>query len=103
MFDRVCRLLESLGYLHGDDVTDAGRVLARIYSEADLVIAEALRDGLWDNLDAKELAAVVSALVYEARRDDDPSPRLPPGAVRAALDELARLWGTLQQAEHDAR
>ena len=103
MFDRVCDLLESLGYLDGDQVTDAGRVLARIYSEADLVIAEALRDGLWETLDAKELAAVVSTLVYEARRDDDPSPRLPPGGVRAALDELGRLWASLEQAEHDAR
>jgi ATP-dependent RNA helicase HelY len=103
MFDRVCDLLESLGYLDEDEVTDAGRVLARIYSEADLVIAEALRDGLWDGLDAKELAAVVSTLVYEARRDDDPSPRLPPGGVRAALEELGRLWGSLEQAEHDAR
>jgi len=54
MFDRVCDLLTSLGYLDGDEVTDAGRVLSRIYSESDLLIAEALRDGLWDELDAKE-------------------------------------------------
>jgi ATP-dependent RNA helicase HelY len=103
MFDRVCGVLESLGYLDGDEVTAAGRVLARIYSEADLLIAEALRDGMWDELDPQELAAVASSLVYEARRDDDPSPRLPPGAVRRTLDDLHRLWGTLQQTEHDAR
>jgi ATP-dependent RNA helicase HelY len=103
MFDRVCDVLTSLGYLDGDEVTAAGRVLSRIYSESDLLIAEALRDGLWDSLDAQELAAVVSTLVYEARRDDDPSPRLPPGGVRRALEELARLWVVLEQAEHDAR
>ena len=103
MFDRVCDVLTSLGYLDGDEVTAAGRVLSRIYSESDLLIAEALRDGLWDSLDAKELAAVVSTLVYEARRDDDPSPRLPPGGVRRALEELTRLWGALETAEHDAR
>ncbi|HET6910551.1 MAG TPA: DEAD/DEAH box helicase [Mycobacteriales bacterium] len=103
MFDRVCHLLESLGYLDGDDVTAAGKVLARIYSEADLVIAEALRDGRWDALDSKELAAVVSALVYEARRDDDPSPRLPPGGVRGALEDLAHLCDSLEAAERDAR
>jgi len=78
-------------------------VLSRIYSESDLLIAEALRGGLWDALDAKELAAVASTLVYEARRDDDPSPRLPPGGVRGAVDELTRLWASLEQAEHDAR
>ena len=43
-----------------------------------------------------------SALVYEARRDDDPSPRLPPGRVRGAIDDLTRLWASLEQAEHDA-
>jgi ATP-dependent RNA helicase HelY len=102
LFDRVCDVLTSLGYLDDDDVTPAGRVLSRIYSESDLLIAEALRAGLWDALDAKELAAVVSTLVYEARRDDDPSPRLPPGGVRSAVEQLNRLWAELEQAEHDA-
>jgi ATP-dependent RNA helicase HelY len=103
MFDRVCDVLESLGYVHGDDVTDAGRMLARIYSEDDLVIAEALRDGQWDSLTPAELAAVASALVYEARRDDAPPPRLPPGIVRSMLSSLTRLWATLRDAERDHR
>jgi ATP-dependent RNA helicase HelY len=77
-------------------------MLARIYSEDDLVIAEAIRAGLWDDLDAAELASVCSALVYEARRDDDPTPRLPSGRVRGSLGELSGLWATLKNAEHDA-
>ena len=103
MFDRVCDLLTSLGYLDGDQVTSAGQVLARVYSEADLVIAESLRAGAWDSLDVADLAAVVSSLVYESRRDDDPTPRLPPGATRSALDDLTRRWAALEQAENDAR
>jgi len=102
MFDRVCVVLDSLGYLDGDTVTPVGRMLARLYSEDDLVIAEALRAGTWDDLDAAELSAVCSALVYEARRDDDPSPRVPPGKVRAALADLQRLWASLRNAERDA-
>jgi ATP-dependent RNA helicase HelY len=102
MFDRVCGVLDGLGYLAGDTVTPAGRTLARIYSEADLVIAEALRTGMWEDLDPAELASVCSALVYEARRDDDPTPRLPSGRVRAALGELSRLWGSLKTTEHNA-
>ena len=102
MFDRVCGMLEGLGYLAGDTVTPAGRTLARIYSEADLVIAEALRDGMWDELDAPELASLCSALVYEARRDDDPTPRLPSGRVREALNSLSRLWASLKATERDA-
>jgi len=103
MFDRVCDLLTSLGYLDDDHVTPSGQVLARVYSEADLVIAESLRAGAWDALDVADLAAVVSCLVYESRRDDDPTPRLPPGATRSALDDLTRRWAALEQAEHDAR
>jgi ATP-dependent RNA helicase HelY len=101
-FDKVCAVLTSLGYLHGDTVTDAGRALSRIYSESDLVVAEALRAGHWDSLDAAELAAVVSTLVYESRRDDDPSPRIPPGRVRDALTVLSHLHESLQGAEVDA-
>jgi ATP-dependent RNA helicase HelY len=103
MFDRVCVLLDSLGYLDGDEVTPAGRMLARIYSEADLVIAQALRTGEWNALSPAELAAVCSSLVYEARRDEAPPPRMPPGAVRDAAAALHRLWVSLQAAEHDAR
>jgi len=103
MFDRVCDLLTSLGYLDGDDVTPAGQVLARVYSEADLVIAESLRASAWDTLAVADLAAVVSCLVYESRRDDEPTPRLPPGPTRSAFDELTRRWAALEQAEHDAR
>ncbi len=62
-FDRICALLEARGYLSGDGSTDAGRRLARIWSESDLVVAECVRAGVWDALEPAELAAVVSALV----------------------------------------
>ena len=52
----------------------------RIYNEMDLLTAESLRAGLWDDLDASALAAVLSTLVYESRRPDDAaSPRVPGG------------------------
>jgi ATP-dependent RNA helicase HelY len=99
MFDRVCDVLTGLGYLEGDRVTDAGRSLARLYSETDLVVAESLRSGAWDSLTPPELASVVSALVYEARRDDDPAPRLPSGAVRNALADLSWMRDRLHSEE----
>jgi ATP-dependent RNA helicase HelY len=101
-FDAVCTVLTSLGYLSGDEVTPAGRALSRLYGESDLLVAESLRDAAWDDLDAAELAAVVSAVVYESRRDDDPAPRLPPGRCRDALAALARRWDTLRAVETDA-
>jgi ATP-dependent RNA helicase HelY len=99
MFDRVCQVLTGLGYLEGDRVTDAGRSLARLYSDADLLVAESVRDGAWDELAPGELASVVSALVYEARRDDDPAPRLPSGRVREALADLTRRRDRLHGEE----
>jgi ATP-dependent RNA helicase HelY len=100
-FDKVCDVLERLRYLIDDEVTPAGRSLARLYSESDLVVAESLRTGAWDALDPAELASVVSSLVYEARRDDDPSPKLPPGRCRDALNDLSSLWAELHQVEAD--
>jgi ATP-dependent RNA helicase HelY len=103
-FDRVCDLLESLGYLHGDDVTQSGERLARLYTELDLVAAECLRDGLFDGLDAAELAACLSALVYESRQPDDAMPpRLPAGRTGEVLASMVRTWGRLDQLETDHR
>src|SRR4051812_1014709 len=101
VFDRVCDLLTERGYLAGDTVTLEGRRLKRIYTEADLLVAECLREGVWSGLDGPALAACASAVVYESRRDDGGlSPRLPPGAARGALEETVRLWSQLEDAEH---
>ncbi len=99
-FDRICALLTDLDYLHGDEVTDNGRRLARLYGELDLLASECLRDGVWEGLGPAELAACASALVYEARTADDAAPpKLPPGAAKDALAEMVRIWGRLDALE----
>jgi ATP-dependent RNA helicase HelY len=101
-FDRVCEVLEALDYLDGDTVTARGRTLMRIYNEMDLVTAESLRAGLWDDLDASQLAAVLSALVFESRRADDASaPRIPGGRVRDVLGRMTSLWADLDALERE--
>lgn len=103
-FDRVCDVLTALDYLDGDTITDRGQPLMRIYSELDLVAAECIRVGLWDELDPSGLAAVLSVLVFEARRADDASsPRLPGGQVRDVIGQMVTLWGTLDALERDHR
>ena len=102
-FDRVVALLESLGYVRGDAVTDEGRRLAQVYNESDLLVVECLRSGLWDGLNHAELAACVSLLVYESRGQADHAPRIPGGAVRDTLAEMVRLWSRLKAAEEDQR
>ncbi|MDT4946626.1 MAG: ATP-dependent helicase HelY [Pseudonocardiales bacterium] len=98
-FDRICQLLEARGYLAGDETTPPGRQLARIWSEADLVVAECLRAGAWDALGPAELAAVVSTLVYEPRRDERPADRMPTPAVRDALATTVRIWADVADDE----
>ncbi len=102
MFDRVCDVLTALGYLDGDKVTEQGSHLRRIYTDMDLVAAEAIRAGLFDELAPSELAAVLSALVFEARRADDASsPKMPGGLVRPVLGELVKVWAHLDALERD--
>jgi ATP-dependent RNA helicase HelY len=98
-FDRICQLLDDRGYLRGEQTTPAGRQLARIWSEADLLVAECLRAGAWDALEPAELAAVVSTLVYEPRRDESVAEAMPTPAVRDALAATVRIWSALTEDE----
>jgi ATP-dependent RNA helicase HelY len=102
-FDRIRSLLGERGYLDGDEVTEHGARLARLWGESDLLTAECLRHGIWEGLEPAELAAVVSALVYESRRDNGPMPRVPSGAVSEALASSVRLWAELEGDERRHR
>ena len=101
-FDRVCELLVDLGYLTegGAGVTPDGDHLKRLYTEKDLLTAECLRLGFWKRLDPPSLAAIVSTLVHEPRRDEgDVSPRMPNDDVREAFDAMVRRWSQLEDSE----
>jgi ATP-dependent RNA helicase HelY len=69
--DRRLAILGERGFLDGWRITEAGQILASIYHESDLLVAEALRQGVFDGLDAAALAGVASALTFEARRAGD--------------------------------
>jgi ATP-dependent RNA helicase HelY len=112
VFDKICDVLLTLGYLEPDDdggtrITDDGRWLRRIYAENDLLLAECLRRGAWADLDVPGLAAAVSAVVYSARRDDrDRNPAVPggpAGRLGVALDATTRIWSELDDLEVSRR
>ena len=106
-FDRIVGLLTEREFIQGPasdpKVTDDGRLLARIYSESDLLVAECLRTGTWTGLKPAELAAVVSAVVYETRGGDGPSApygaEAPTPRLRQALNQTARLSAELRADE----
>lgn len=100
-FDKICDLLIELDYLDNADqdlqVTESGKMLARIYGERDLLVAEALRLKIWDNLDAPSLAAMAAALVYEPRRDDENfEPRAVKGNFQQSFTNTLLLWDDLE-------
>ncbi|MGH3966435.1 MAG: DEAD/DEAH box helicase [Pseudonocardiaceae bacterium] len=101
-FDRIRALLSERGYLQDQQLTEHGRALARLWSETDLLTAECLRHQIWDGLEPPELAAVISALVYEAR-GDGAAPQVPPGPVSDALVATVRLWAELEADERRHR
>ncbi|MFF0813691.1 DEAD/DEAH box helicase [Rhodococcus sp. NPDC003318] len=99
-FDRILKLLAERGYTDAAGaVTDDGRRLMRLYSESDLLVAECLRRGTWKGLAPAELAAVVSALVFESRQDASVADRGPTAPVRHALGETVQLWSALRTDE----
>ncbi|MFJ6014221.1 DEAD/DEAH box helicase [Streptomyces sp. NPDC092952] len=101
-FDRIVALLTELDYLRGNEVTEHGRRLARLYGELDLLASECLRADVWEGLNPAELAACVSALVYEARQADDAvAPKLPAGPAKTAMGEMVRIWGRLDALEEE--
>ncbi|TXK17638.1 RNA helicase [Homoserinibacter sp. GY 40078] len=109
VFDRITELLLDLGYLTRDqhgriEVAAPGRQLRRIYGERDLLVAECLRSGAWEGVDAPTLAAIASCLVFEPRREDGGIARgLPPGRFARAFEATEQRWAELSTMEEDRR
>ncbi|WP_062311709.1 DEAD/DEAH box helicase [Demequina rhizosphaerae] len=109
VFDKRLQILDALGYLDMVDgepeLTRAGLMMRRLYAENDIVIAEALRTGAWEKLHPPALAAAVSTLLYQGRRDDETRPpRVPggPGGVLGgALKDTLRLWSKVDDMQKE--
>ncbi|MFB8386106.1 DEAD/DEAH box helicase [Microbacterium sp. NPDC055910] len=106
VFDRVVDVLSELDYVRIEDdgsttLTGAGRTMRRIYGERDLLVAESLRQGIWEELDAAALAALACSIVYEPRRDDAMAGEhdLPRGPFRQAFADTLTLWQRLDDLE----
>jgi ATP-dependent RNA helicase HelY len=107
-FDKICLVLESLGYLSGDgglEVSEQGRMLARIYAELDLVAAECIRAGVFAGLTHPQLAAVLASLVFEPRKTDQASrrPQMPDARTNDAMTQIRRIWREVSLVERDTR
>lgn len=97
-FDRICEILDRLGYLERTDhdgvrdytLTEQGQLLRHLYSERDLVLAQAITEGVLDDLSVPQIAALLSSLLYEARRGEGGEPRRYPGGPHGLVAQRAR-------------
>ena len=98
-FDRVLSVLEDLGYVRGFQILPKGRRLARIYGEGDVLVAEALDDGLLDGLEPAEAAALISTIVYESRERVPRPGEMPTPTTAERYRRLQGVWRTIRTAE----
>jgi ATP-dependent RNA helicase HelY len=102
-FDAVLGLLEGWGFVRDWALTDRGELLVRTYHESDLLLAEAVARGLFDDLDPPAVAALASCVTYEHRsRIPAPPPWFPSADVRGRFERLERIGRDLQAAERAA-
>lgn len=111
-FEQVSEVLRETGFLSEnvrvedggevDQVTTRGERLRRIFGERDLLIAQALATRAWERLGPEELAAMVSAVVYEPRGDDVDAgapEHLPTPTLTEAWHETEALYIQIHQEE----
>jgi ATP-dependent RNA helicase HelY len=102
-FDRVVDVLTRRDFIarsggNGDDawsLTAKGTMLASVFHESDLLIAECMSFGFFDGVDAPVLAGLLSTFVYEHR---SPEPPAPPWF---ANDLSRKRWRSIQAASED--
>ena len=98
-FDQICQVLTYLGYIEGEKPTSQGKILTKIYAESDLLLTEAIRRGILDELNAPELLSVVSTMIFESRNADNVAPKMPSPRVSSALADVISIWAELEELE----
>lgn len=98
-FDRICGVLEDLGYIEGEKPTEQGILLSKVYAESDLLLTETIRKGLLDSLAPQDLAAVLSAVIYQSRGTESLSPRIPNDTIANTLSKMVSIWASIDELE----
>jgi ATP-dependent RNA helicase HelY len=97
--DRVVGILTRRGYLEGWHLTEKGERLTGIYHDADLLVCEVIDAKLFDGLDPPSLAALASALIYEARRGDIGSSRVLSAKIYRRFEQMSEIADGLRREE----
>jgi ATP-dependent RNA helicase HelY len=98
-FDRICDVLTHLKYIEGEKTLEQGKILSKIYAESDLLLTEAIKRGVLNNLSAQELVAVASAMIFQSRTTENYAPKMPHNNVAQALVSIVAIWSELEEIE----
>jgi ATP-dependent RNA helicase HelY len=98
-FDRIKLILDKFGYINNDAIAQSGKMLAKIYGETDLLIAESIQSGVFNQLSPADLVAVISSCIYESRNEE--AAKVPRGEVQNALAIISKIYGKIHEAESD--
>jgi ATP-dependent RNA helicase HelY len=98
-FDRIKLILDKFGYINNDAIAQSGKMLAKIYGETDLLIAESIQAGVFNQLSPADLVAVISSCIYESRNEE--AAKVPRGEVQNALVIISKIYGKIHEAESD--
>lgn len=98
-FDRIKLILDKFGYINNDAIAQSGKMLAKIYGETDLLIAESIQAGVFNQLSPADLVAVISSCIYESRNEE--AAKVPRGEVQNALATISKIYGKIHEAESD--
>ncbi|MDY5784564.1 DEAD/DEAH box helicase, partial [Corynebacterium sp.] len=106
-FEHIIGLLTEMDYVETVEgepqVTDEGERLASIHSVSDLLVAQCLKRGIWNELDPAELAGVASMCVFENRKATGGSPEAATERMAEAMDATMRIYGELVSDEQRHR
>ena len=98
-FDRIKLVLDKFGYIKNDSISQSGKMLSKIYGETDLLVAESIQSGVFNQLSPADLVAVISSCIYESRNEE--AAKVPRGEVQNALAIISKIYGKIHEAESD--
>jgi ATP-dependent RNA helicase HelY len=98
-FDRVLGVLGDLGYVDGFAIRPKGAMLARIYGEGDVLVAEAVASRLLEGISPSEAAALVSTVVFESRERVPTPGEMPTARAAERYERLQELWRHVRRVE----
>ncbi|MDH3707786.1 MAG: hypothetical protein OES57_17095, partial [Acidimicrobiia bacterium] len=99
-FEAVMAVLADTDHIDGWELTTAGHRLRGLYHERDLLLSLAIGDGVFDGVDGRTLAGLLSCVTYEHRSSEPPpTPWFPSPDARRRAASLERLARDLQALE----